>query len=859
MNKIVAELELWLEVSVDGGSVLDDPTGHEPWLQRRRSDIEWRFWDRYERYLEEEKGFARNTVRRLGELTDEVLSRLEDPQRPGKWDRRGVVAGQVQSGKTANYIGLIAKAMDAGYKLIVVLAGVHNSLRSQTQLRVDEGLVGYDSQRRRLSSSDDVFIGVGQLGGTRNVLHTLTTSAENGDFNLTVAKQANVDIGGHDPVILVVKKNASVLRNLITWATLIRQRREPDSDRQVVHGVPLLLIDDEADHASVNTAEDDAEPTMINRRIRELLAAFERTAYVGYTATPFANILIDHEANHTALDDDLFPRSFILTLPSPSHYIGPTRVFGLSSDEGTEPVTPLPLTRLVLDNEDWLPTGHRKEVIVGPLPESLRTAIRAFILSAAVRRARGQLDQHNSMLVHVTRFVAVQERVAELVRDEVDFLRRRLRYGDGSAAVSAVDELREIWRNDFEPTFGAVDAQLNDPSATRVEWSDVEPHLHEAAARIEVRTINGTARDALDYVERRDGMTVIAVGGDKLSRGLTLEGLTVSYFLRASKMYDTLMQMGRWFGYRPGYGDVTRLYLTPDLETWYAQIASSADELYRLFDHMVAAGGTPRDFGLRIRSSPDGLTVTSPSKMRRGKSLRLSFSGSISETVAFYRDDRHLSANLDAARALVGSLGKPDRSRRETQVWSNVDAGRVVDFLSTYETHPAAVKAIGPNLARYITDRVRDGELTKWTVAVISSSGRPSIDVLGLPVVPVIRAELGKFSDRYSIRRLLSPVDESIDLDRDEFSEALRRTIVEAEASGRTISDIRIPSGVQMRLVRSPKRGLLLLYLLSEEGADPPLTRPAIGFAVSFPDSPLATPIEYTVNTVYLQEEFGWE
>jgi hypothetical protein len=872
IDRLVVELETWLRVSVSGGGFLDDPTGHEPWLQARRSDLTWNFWERYRRYLEDELALPRHAVARTHELTDEILSRLENPKRAGKWDRRGLVAGQVQSGKTGNYIGLICKAADAGYKLIVIMAGVHNSLRSQTQLRVDQGFIGFDSQRRRMNPGDDVKLGVGRLPGSAHLpVHTLTTSAELGDFNLAIARQANIDIGGSDPVVLVVKKNASVLKNLITWATLIHQRRAPGSERMVVGGVPMLLIDDEADHASINTADpDEFDPSMINRLIRQLLSKFEQTGYVGYTATPFASILIDHEARHSILDDDLFPRSFILTLRPPSNYVGPARVFGLSAtDIDPEGEPPLPLVRSVGDSEPWLPTGHRKEAQPGALPESLRRAIRSFVLAAAARTARGEAQAHNSMLVHVTRYVAVQERVADLIADEVDRIRRRLRYGEGSASDQMLEELEMLWRRDFEPTSIALLAEGGVGAASAITaWEDVASQVAAAAGAIEVRRINGTAKEALDYFERRDGLSIIAVGGDKLSRGLTLEGLSISYFLRASQMYDTLLQMGRWFGYRPGYLDLCRLFITADLERWYTQITAASDELYRLFDHMVAAGGTPQDFGLRIRSSPDGLTVTAPAKMKRATTLKLSYSGTISETVSLFRDERRLAANQGAADALVASLGSSSDRRGEegSIIWRRASPAAIVDFLESYQTHPAATKADGPHLARYVRERLVDDELTDWTVALISSRDTARsgpVLVGGLPVGPVRRSEVAPSTDRYSIRRLVSPTDETLDLSADKIAEALARTQATRDAMGDQgeggKGQVKVPAGPAIREVRSPAQGLLLVYALMPDGATPALPLPAIGFAVSFPFSTRAKPIDYTVNVVYLQQEFGWE
>ena len=393
-----------------------------------------------------------------------------------------------------------------------------------------------------------------------------------------------------------------VLQNLLAWVEWAANGRNPETGRRVVTDVPLLVIDDEADHASVDTNEQafdengqpdpDHDPTAINRCVRRLLRFFEKSAYVGYTATPFANIFI-HERARTAEDgDDIFPGSFIINLPAPSNYAGPVRIFGLSDDseDGAGSIPPLPLMRQVTDHADspeprersgWMPPRHRnghQPLYEGEpeIPPSLRQAIHSFVLVCAARRARGQEREHNSMLVHVTRFTNVQQAVSNQVREELNSIRRRIRRGDGGLPRTLLSELRQLWEEDFIPTTQSFDEE----EYSLVSLDSIEPLLGQIVSSIEVRQINGSARDILDYeTSRETGLNVIAIGGDKLSRGLTLEGLTVSYFLRASRMYDTLMQMGRWFGYRPGYLDLCRLYTTPELNEWFQYITEANEEL----------------------------------------------------------------------------------------------------------------------------------------------------------------------------------------------------------------------------------------------------------------------------------------
>src|SRR4051794_4465708 len=640
---LVKEVESRVIIWQERSTSLEDRTGHEEWLTSAREHIEWRFWDRYRRYLEQVELLPPAVISRTDESTDRVLAKLEHPCRPGEWDRRGLVVGQVQSGKTGHYTGLACKAADAGYKLIVVLAGMHNSLRSQTQLRLDEGLLGFDSQYQfRYDAQTQSRIGVGGMPGAEPLkVGSLTTSHEKGDFSKVRAKSLALPINDM-PVLLVVKKHGSILNNLIKWVTQLHGTPViAGSEELVVRDIPLLVIDDEADNASVNTKKSDQDPAVINKRIRELLKAFDKSAYVGYTATPFANIF-----SSTVEDEkhglDLFPRHFIESLKPPSNYFGPTRVFGLPAQGDTDEVDPLPIFREIDDYSSWMPDKHKVgwEPPAGEFPASLRRAVLSFFLVCPARGERGQGTKHNSMLIHTTRFTDVQGRVAEQVEDLLTSLRYRLRYGAGDGP-DIWNELRELWESDFVTATSAWDR--GEPPAS---WTEIEPHISPGVTKIHVRTINGNSTDALEYYEhRQEGLSVIAVGGDKLSRGLTLEGLSVSYYLRASRMYDTLMQMGRWFGYRPGYQDLCRLYTTPELQHWYRQISLANAELLARFDEMAAVGARPGDFALYVRESPNGLMVTARAKMRDGTSMQVAFSKELIETIVFATDSTNVRKN----------------------------------------------------------------------------------------------------------------------------------------------------------------------------------------------------------------------
>ncbi len=464
----------------------------------------------------------------------------------------------------------------------------------------------------------------------------------------------------------------------------------------------------------------ETDPTAINGLIRRFLDTFEKSSYVAYTATPFANIFISPDQDHRVAGEDLFPRSFIVNLPAPSNYIGPERVFGLRLDGVAEVVEPLPIVRTVDDYQQWLPDRHNKQTQLGEsLPSSLVDAILSFLVAGAVRRLRGQGGKHHSMLIHVTRFTNVQSQVANQVEAALEDYRDRLRFGEGNNPTLR-NRIAKIYSDDHSPTTLQMSEgdDLDDQVGPLLRFAELWSELARVAEKTRVHTVNGTSEDVLEYVDQEEGLSVIAIGGDKLSRGLTLEGLSVSYFLRASKMYDTLMQMGRWFGYRRGYLDLCRLYTTPSLVGWYAAITAASAELQEEFEAMAAIGRTPEEYGLRVRQHPDGLLVTAPSKLRHSTSVKISYSSSKAETTSFLwkAAERNWSAlermvtTLDTQAAPTGDSG--------LKVWKDVPPQVVLDFLSSYTADSTAVQWQPKGLIDYIGSRLGDGELVKWTVGL---------------------------------------------------------------------------------------------------------------------------------------------
>lgn len=890
-----ADLERRHTITVlDSSSILEDHGDHLEWFNASTRDgfqrhIEWHFWNHFEGYLTSAKRWPKGVVDSLDRESSAVLTRLEDPQRSGSWDRRGMVMGGVQSGKTANYTGLVCKAMDAGYRLIVVLAGVHNSLRSQTQYRLNEEVLGYDLDKVQEFRGQAARIGVRAMFTDHRIVQTLTSSNERGDFKKSVAEQAGI-IPSPDgpPTIMVIKKHVSILKNLIDWATSIIGQLD-DSGRRVVKDVPLLVIDDECDYASVNTrkvvldengrVDEECDPAMTNLRIRELLNAFSKSAYIGYTATPFANIFIHHDLKHALYGEDLFPRNFIISLPQPTNYIGPERVFGLVEHPvaGINAQDAASLVHYVEDSDELIPGRHKKELGIKKLPSSLETAIRSFLVSCAIRGLRRCSPPHNSMLIHVTRFNLVQIQVQVLVERLLQVYIDRIRSGSDT-----LEDFRAIWENEYVPISELMHAEFG---AVVHRWEEVVENLYPVARRIKVKLINGTSEDSLAYrnaemsarqrIEQSEevpweeqGEHVIAIGGDKLSRGLTLDGLTVSYYLRASKMYDTLMQMGRWFGYRDGYLDVCRIYTTQELAEWYRYIASASAELRQELEYMALINAEPKDFGLKVLDHPGQLAITSAGKRRNAEELSLSYSGRISETVVF--DLKYSASNLKALSNLMKDAdaeGVPGiKASAGVHHWRQVRPETIVRYLRAYRTHEEAARVVDPKkIASFIEQQQThgDNDLIEWDVAVLSLQNNPihTCSLEGRDIGCFERKPLKPVDGTLTIRRLVSPPDEWIDFSAAEKDMTRERWAELRMKDGKEVPKPGdMPSGPAIRAVRPKGRGLLLVYPICYDdistgsyGLEP--GQEVTGFAVSFPTSETTFQVKYQVNSVFQDAE----
>ena len=843
-------------VRVEPMQILEGRERRKPWLMafKAAETCKWSFWSRYKYYLEHQKGFEPATIQGVDDMTDKILDRFFNPQKTDVIiSKKGLVVGQVQSGKTANYTGLVCKAADSGFNMIIVLAGTYNNLRSQTQLRLDEGFLGFDTQFERASAKETTKIGVGLIPGFNDAIaNSYTTNSEKGDFTSRSANTAGFNFNAPQPALLVVKKNSTVLKRLNTWLNT-------HSENGKINNKSLLMIDDEADNASINTNALNDDPTTINRYICSILNKFNRTAYVGYTATPFANIFIPQD------DSNLFPRDFIINLPSPSTYIGPDKVFGTSMIPDDTNDELLPIVVPINDFATFVPNKHKKDDIkptLSEVPESLRLAIKCFIVTCAIRNLRGQEHKHNSMLIHVSRFQSWQNHIKDLVTRIFNYYKQEIEAGD----KMVLEELRKVFEEDngtyrsYKTTTQTIlDSKFKDidDSLEIHKWEDVKSQLYKAVQKITVKSINGSSKDALTYYDNKDeGISVIAIGGDKLSRGLTLEGLSVSYFLRASKMYDTLMQMGRWFGYRSGYVDLCRLFTSSELNEWYRHITLASEELREEFSYLYEVGGTPEDYSLRVRNHPGVLQITSLAKMRYASTIEVSWAGRLVETYQLLKDKANRHTNFVAADTLLCKLGSYSQVGKNF-LWRNIDVETILAFFESFRLPSSMVKVNLRAISEYIRQVNKSGELSRWSVVLMNKPTGEKTGVCdgylsnGLGFNYFMRMPSSDASEHYLLRKnhiLGNPRDEFIDLDETVLKDALDET-------NRKLKD-RKQSYPSPKLVREKYRDvrnpLLIIYPLKPSVdyvvANKEGNEPYMSFAISFPRTNTGVAISYSVN-----------
>ncbi|WP_056347019.1 Z1 domain-containing protein [Arthrobacter sp. Soil762] len=705
---------------------------------------------------------------------------------PGKEtiNTRGLVLGYVQSGKTTNFMSVVAKAADVGYRLIIVLTGTTENLRTQTQDRINDYLI-------------DPCV---------SIWNPLTTV----DLDFSVTTSANAILSNPSMrSIAVVKKNPSRLRRLRNWI-----KTASATTRQ---SCPILIIDDEADQASIDVGT--KRQSTINGLIRDLLGN-PKAAYIAYTATPFANLLID-----PSVEQDLYPRDFIVDLPRPDNYFGAERIFGqLEAESLEDPVDDgLDVVRLISELEVDVVRPPRNKTLFEQwspdVPEAMDAAIRWFLLATAARRLRAGQVTHSSMLIHTSMLAGAHEKTAEAVVDHLDALRAEL----VNEAPTAFAVFRDLW--DSESVRVKADTFGNEP----LPFDDLMPHLIETARAAKVIVDNYKSNDRLEY-DKKHPQTAIVIGGNTLSRGLTLEGLTASYFVRASSAYDTLLQMGRWFGYRMGYEDLIRIWMSSELKSWFLMLSIVEAEIREEIKVYEAEGKTPAELPVKIRTHPQ-MSVTSAAKMRSAVKAQVSYSGRRVQTIMFNEGDSDwLNGNITATKNLFGRLIHQGHDENELEAsrrgFQDVSADDILDFLDAYKVHDAAKSIDKDAIRRYIERERSEGDLKRWDVVLMEPlNGEEELDLGLVGKVRLLRRKkmyIPSDDGTANLKAIASTSDRVADLDVG--LDFIRKSL--NLVSTDKITDRQLLQFRQLRQ-KSDRKGLLCIYPIAKD-SDPRLDKSAL-------------------------------
>lgn len=895
-NRLFSDIEYEHKIfHTPGACIFDDYNEHRNWYDEANIEDSF-FWNRYREHLIMHTSIDRTSINLLDEETlPNIMNLLGNPTEhlSSSKFRRGLIIGDVQSGKTATYSGLICKAADAGYKVVILLAGITESLRRQTQERIDEGIIGLSRFKDGKNTGHRV-VGVGLDGhGYRATSFTSLDSDFVGDCDkISMTLNSNNSL-----VIFVVKKNVSILTKLYNWL------KELNLD-PVVNKVtaPMLLIDDEADNASVNTRKDETDPTRTNKIIRQICTLFQNSTYVGFTATPFANVFIDPDSVDSMKNADLFPQHFIYALPTPSSYIGASKIFyedgpqygslRYISDISEPDYTSDEFKEQQREDIESLNHGtfyyrHKKEWN-GILPNSLSEAIHCFLLANVVRDMRGDQKKPRSMLINMSRFIKVQRRIKEHVEAifEDFFNKIRFDFKDDSSynkQLPFYHYLQSLWKKHFH--------NISDISFERIVD---KANLISAIEKIKIVVVNGSkSSDKLDY-KTNPQLRVIAIGGLALSRGLTLEGLLVSYFYRNTATFDVLMQMGRWFGYRPGYEDLFQIWTSETSARWYEEISRSSEALKQDIRDMYEQHLTPKDFGIKVRYNSSELAITASNKMRKAFdwSIPFTYYGNIYDTPYISLNPAQNRTNLNVISSFANKLKEEGYSFRFADVgrypqseilnpnigtsryFADVPKDVIVDVLTSIKCSVVNMNFNIPNLLDFIQDQDNVG-LEKWDVVFEGGDSKEKYNIPELSTINCVERAICLGNRNViqisSRRRILGLREGKFTLTKEQIThaETVCRENWKAEGESEESANRRdVPLKAFFEYL--PKRKPILIVMLIKPKENNDDTKPdtveikdykdalgddkIVAFAIGFPGvGEMGAPRKYKVNKVFYQ------
>lgn len=715
-------------------------------------------------------------IKDLDEQSTLVLKNLAPPDgNAGIY--KGLVLGYVQSGKTANFSAVTAKAIDQGYKIIIVLGGLYNNLRSQTERRLRKEIIDPHEPNGTIC---------------------LTDATDDGDFQTPKGITAGNLLKSKAPVFCVIKKNKSPMTKFLDWFQNV--------DKELLKRSPVLIIDDEADQASVNDNDPEKDRNAINDLLTKMINFFGTntvTNYIGYTATPFANIFIDASDKN-----DVFPEDFIVSLNPPKEYNGTEKLFGRAPIDGDSGKEGMNIFRFIEPHEisSIQDLDSMKE-----LPSSLRLAIDSYLLACSERILRGQKSEHMTMLVHTSHIKENHLKMCLVIETYITNVKNSLLSKD----EKYLSVLKNIWANDFSTT----SYQITNKKITSFERVVQALEIFIRGLWDKPIMENSESKTRLDFTGQ-DPVWAIIVGGNTLSRGLTVEGLTVSYFQRNSKGYDTLLQMGRWFGYRDNYLDLTRIYVTHEMHANFFFLATVEQEIREDIEQMAINNERPIDVSIKVRDH-DKLVITGK-KVLKNNSVFSSrtYSGSKIQARYIYPENEVINTqNHELVSSFVSEL--ETKGKRALDLYSghsgcllykDVSPKEVLTFLQNFyiseEDKKSRIELLGP----YVEALNLRGELSKWSVVIMS---RKEVDlereilINNNPIYSLDRKlapRLSSLEDNsiHPLGQLMAQRDEIIDM-RDILGESFERKM-DAYEEGQSYKKV--------RTLRPKERGLILIYPL---------------------------------------------
>ena len=811
---------------------------------------------RYFEYLIS-KGWNNDVLKDVEKSSLKIIKNTGNPEENASFFVRGMVLGSVQSGKTTNFNAVINSAIDLGYQLIIVFSGISENLRRQTYNRIQEDVVGGWQQGGNLRGVSNIY----NFGPNEKQINIITGPTI--DFNATIAA-ANFNPNSYN--IAICKKNVSIIKNLLLWLEQYPQARN----------LPTLIIDDEADNASLNNNGNNPEtdPSKINAGIRAILNMFNKKSYVGYTATPFANILqfngsetlfryrkrengVNVDDSFNCTPEDLFPEDFIELLSPPSNYVGIKDFFD-TRDSTKEPleglIETIPITdviecfplRVIEENRNITGTdsveGSRASKKDDPfpsyLPNSLKDAIKCFIISIAIRDSRKQEQlnfplhhKHHSMLVHISRFTQWIDSTKDLITEYIEELEPQIRNLQINSTL--YNELKGIFNNYFLPQIYNINLQLNstkrnDPYLTYRDFDMVYNFLSGAIQNIKIVAIHSNNDEELKY-NNIIGNKYIAIGGNSLSRGFTLEGLTINYFIRGTSNADTLMQMGRWFGYRPGYLDCCKLFATNESIRKFDEASLIIEDLENKVDEMISEGKSPREFTIWIKNNPDVIKLTRQNFLRNLHQITLDFNDKLQQSTHFLIDKDKINNYYNNFKQFIRAINTDWKQKGTFLIKSEVDSNTVLDIFKIDGLKEVLINLNLIGLNNYIEKANGMGLLNNWTIAIsfTKNTSNQNFNIeeeFGIPLFSQAKlVQRSRANDKRAITNLLtdkifkarnstiiSPSDLGISLDD------TLRTQIETSYRQANPNNSTIPESIY-RQAMSENNGLIIFYMLDPQ------------------------------------------